>query len=73
VRAAIPVLCFHVLNPRPLEFEMTIAFFAVMVIATLHVVFLLCVEALKVDDAIIANPVGIGVVFMLLQGSFVSE
>jgi hypothetical protein len=62
-----------VLNPRLLEFEETVTYPAVMVIATRYVVFSLRLEAPKVDVAVIANPVGIGTVFMLLQGSIVLE
>jgi hypothetical protein len=73
MRAAIPMLGLHVLNPRLFEFEETIAFSAVMVIATLYVVFSLRVEAPKVDVAVIANPVGVGILFVLLQCLIVSE
>jgi hypothetical protein len=75
MRAAIPMLGLHVLNPRLLQIEVTITFLAVMVIATLDVVFSLGVEAPEVDVALRANPVpvGIGILFMLLQGSIVSE
>lgn len=73
MRAAIAMLGLHVLDPRLFEFEETIAFSAVMVIATLYVVFSLRVEAPKVDVAIIANPVGIGIIFVLLQCLIVSE
>jgi len=73
MRATIPMLGLHVLNPRLLEFEETIAFPAIVVMATLHVMFSLCIGAPKVDVAVIANPVGIGIVFVLLQGSIVSK
>jgi hypothetical protein len=63
------VLGFHVLDHRLFEFEMAIMFLAVMMIATLYVVLSLRVEAPKVDVTIIADPVGIGILFMLLQGS----
>lgn len=63
----------HMLNPRLLEFKETITFPAVMVIATNYVVFSPRVEAPKVDVAVVANPVGIGICFVMLQGLVVSE
>jgi hypothetical protein len=73
VRSAIPVLGLHVLDLRLLEFEKAIAFPAVMVIATFYVVLSPRGEAPKVDVTVIADMVSIGILFVLLQGSFVWE
>lgn len=73
MHAAIPMLGLHVLNPQLLDLEVTVTFLAVMVTATRYEVFLQCAGAPKFDVAVLANPVGFGIVFVLLQGVFASE
>ena len=46
----------HVLDPRILSDKVTIAFLAVMMISTLHVVLPSHVGALKVEVAVITGP-----------------
>jgi hypothetical protein len=50
-----------------------IAFLAVMMIWTLGVVLLSHVGALEVEVAVIAGPMGVGILFVLLQCSIVWE
>jgi hypothetical protein len=54
------------LDPRLVGFEKAITFPAVMVFATFHIVFSPRVGAPKVDATVIADPMGIGILFVLL-------
>jgi hydrogenase/urease accessory protein HupE len=69
VRSAIQVLGLHVLDHRLFEIKQAIMFPAVMMIGTLYVVLSLRVGAPKVDATIVADPVGIGILIVLLQRS----
>lgn len=71
--SAIPVLGLHMLYPRLVEFEKAIAFPAIMVFATFNVVLSPRVDAAKVDATFSANPMGIGILFVLFQNSVVWE
>jgi hypothetical protein len=73
VRSAIPMLGLHVLHLRLLEVEQAIAIPAVMVIGTLPVMLFTRFGAPKVEVAIIAWPVGVGILFVLLQCPVVWE
>jgi hypothetical protein len=63
----------YVVTEIALALEMPIARPAVIVRATVYVVLLPCVVARKIAVAGIAWPVGIGIVFMLLEGAVVWE
>jgi hypothetical protein len=56
----------HVLYSGRLPGKVTIAFLAVIMISTLRVVLPSRVSALKVEIAVIAGPMGIGILFVLL-------
>ena len=71
VLSAIQMLCFHVLDPRIFKIEMAIAWTTIMIILAPHVVALARFEALKVEVAVIAGPVEVGILFVLLQGSVI--
>jgi hypothetical protein len=55
----------HVMDPC-LQGKVAIAFRAVMMISTLLVVLLSHVGALEVEVAVIAGPMGVGILFVLL-------
>lgn len=63
--SAIPMFVIHMVPPRLLKVEMSIALLAVVVILALFVVLPQCVITLKVEVAVIAsphlNPQGIGI------------
>jgi hypothetical protein len=61
------MLGLHMLYFRLLGVEQAIAIPAVVVIGTLPVVLVTRIGAPKVEIAIIARPVGIGILFVLLQ------
>jgi hypothetical protein len=63
----------HVLTDVVLVLEMAIAFPAVVMLAAVYVMLLPRVVAREVAVAIIAWPVGIGIVFVLLKGAVVCE
>ena len=63
----------YVVTEIALALEMPIARLAVIVHTTVYVVLLPCVVARKIAIAIIARPVGIGIVFVLLEGAVVWE
>ena len=63
----------HVVTEVALALEVTIAFPTVMVNATVRVVLSQRVVARKVEVAVIARPVGIGIGFVLLEGAIVWE
>jgi hypothetical protein len=67
------MLGLHMLHLRLLEVEQAIAIPAVMVIRTLPVMVFTRIGAPKVDIAIIAWPVGVGILFVLLQCPVVYE
>jgi hypothetical protein len=56
----------HVLDSRLLSGKVTIAFLAVIMISTLHVVLPSHVGAREVEIAVIAGPMGVGILFVLL-------
>ena len=69
-----PVLGFHVLDLRLLEFEKAVTFPTVMVNWASYVVSSPLVEAPKFGvTAIAADPVGIRILVVLLQGTVVWE
>ena len=61
------MLGLHVLHLRLLEVEQAITIPAVMVIGTLPVMLFTRIGAPEIEVAIIAWPVGIGILFVLLQ------
>jgi hypothetical protein len=54
------------LNPCFLPGKVKIAFIAVMMVSTLHVVLLSHVGAREVEVAVIAGPMEVGILFVLL-------
>lgn len=66
VHSAIPMFGLHVLHFRLLGLEQAITFLAEMVITTLFIVLLPPIEAREVEVAIIAWPVGVGIILVLL-------
>jgi len=54
------------LDSRLLPGKVTITFLAVIMISTLRVVLLSHVSALEVEIAVIAGPMGVGILFVLL-------
>lgn len=73
VRLAIPMLGLHMLHLRSLVAEEAIAIPAVMVIGTLPVMLFTRLGAPKVEVAIIARPVRVGILLVLLQSPVVWE
>ena len=73
VLLAIPVFVVHMLPSGLLEFEMPIALLAEVVISVLYVVLLQSVIALevKVEIAVVAGPMRVGIFLMLLEGTVV--
>lgn len=67
------MLGLHVLHLRSLMTEEAIAIPAVMVIGTLPVMLFTRMGAPKVEIAIIARPVGVGILLVLLQCPVVWE
>jgi len=67
------MLGLHVLHLRVFEVEQAIAIPAVMVIRTLPVMLFTRIGAPKVEIAINAWPVGVGILFVLLQCPVVYE
>jgi hypothetical protein len=65
VSLAIPMLGGHVLDPRLLGVEVTIAVPARRMVWALYVVLPPRFGTLKVDVAVIAGPVGVGVLLVL--------
>ena len=70
---AIPVFIIHMLPPGLLEVEMPIALLAVVVISVLYVVLPQCVIALKVEVAVVAGPMRIGILLMLLESTILPK
>ena len=70
---AIPVFVLHMLPPGLLEVEMPIAILAVVVISVLYVVLPQYVIALKVEVAVVAGPVRIGILLMLLESAIMPK
>ena len=73
VLAAIPMFIIHMLPPGLLEFEMSVALLAEVVISALYVVLPQGFVALEVEIAVIAVPVRVGVFLMLLEGTIVRK
>lgn len=67
MHSTIPMLGLHVLDFRSLGVKKEFTLVAVIVIGTLPVMLFTRIVALKVEVAIIAWPVGVGIFFVLLQ------
>ena len=70
---AIPVFGIHMLLPGLLEVEMLVALLAVVVIRVLYIVLPQGVIALKVEVAVIAGPMRIGILLVLLESTIVPK
>jgi hypothetical protein len=71
VHSAIPVLGIHMSRLRRLGVEILVTLPAVVVIWALYVVLLPSIVARKVKATVVADPVGVGIVLMLLKRTIV--